>query len=134
MYERILVPLDGSALAEAALPAATRISGLLGVRLHLIRVIPESTVAAELEPGQREAAAYLDAHAMRLASADHFATRDALSGPIGATLLEAILPTDLVVMTAHGAGRQRRAPLGSVTERLVSEADEPVLIWHESLA
>jgi nucleotide-binding universal stress UspA family protein len=130
---RIVVPLDGSALAEAALPAAARMSGLLGVRIHLIRVIPKSTAAAVMGPGQREAAAYLDAQAMQLASADHFATKEVLVGPIGAMLLEAILPTDLVVMTAHGAGRQRRAPLGSVAERLVAEAVGPVMLLHQGI-
>jgi nucleotide-binding universal stress UspA family protein len=125
--------LDGSALADAALRAAARMSGLLGVRLHLIRVVPKSTAAAVMDPGQREAAAYLDAQAMRLASADHFATKEVLVGPIGAMLLEAILPTDLVVMTAHGSSRQQRAPLGSVAERLVAEAVGPVMLLHQGI-
>ncbi|MDA1129192.1 MAG: universal stress protein [Chloroflexi bacterium] len=44
MYDRIVVPLDGSELAEQVLPFATRISLGLGIPIHLVRVfhsVPE---------------------------------------------------------------------------------------------
>jgi nucleotide-binding universal stress UspA family protein len=39
MFEHLLVPLDGSRLAEAALPAAATLSKTLGARVTLIHVI-----------------------------------------------------------------------------------------------
>ncbi len=39
MYERIVVPLDGSELAELALPAAAELARLSGAPIHLIRVV-----------------------------------------------------------------------------------------------
>ena len=39
MYKRILVPLDGSKLAERALPAAEELARLMQTPLHLVRVI-----------------------------------------------------------------------------------------------
>jgi nucleotide-binding universal stress UspA family protein len=128
MVARIVAPLDGSDVAESALPAAARLSRLLGVQIHLVRVVPVSRHAVDIDAMRQDAAAYLDARVMRLAAVDLFATRAVLSGPIGATLLEAILPTDLVVMTAHGAGGTRQAPLGRVATRLVAKADAPVLL------
>lgn len=130
MVARIVVPLDGSDIAASALPAAVRLSRLLGVRPHLVRVVPVTQPATDLDAMRQDAAAYLDAQVMRLAAVDLFATRAVLVGSIGATLLEAILPTDLVVMTAHGAGGEQTAPLGRVATRLVAEADGPVLLLH----
>ena len=130
MVARIVVPLDGSDVAESALPAAARLSRLLGVQLHLVHVVPVSQRATDIDALRHEAAAYLDAQVMRLAAVDLFATRAVLVGPIGSTLLDAILPTDLVVMTAHGAGGQQTASLGRVATRLVAEADGPVLLLH----
>lgn len=132
MVARIVVPLDGSDVAETVLPAAARLGRLLGVQLHLVRVVPVSRRAVDIDAMRQEAASYLDAQIMRLAAVDQFATWAVLVGPIGSTLLEAILPTDLVVMTAHGAGGKLRAPLGRVATRLVAEADAPVLLLHLS--
>jgi nucleotide-binding universal stress UspA family protein len=130
MVARIVVPMDGSDVAESALLAAARLSRLLGVQLHLVRVVPVSRRATDIDVMQHDAAAYLDVQVMRLAAVDLFAKRAVLAGPIGSTLLEAILPTDLVVMTAHGAGGEQHAPLGRVATRLVAEADAPVLLLH----
>ena len=127
---RVVVPLDGSDLAESALPAAIRLSRLLGVRPHLARVVPASRHPIDIDAMRQEAAAYLDAQVMQLTAVDLSATRAVLEGPIGSTLLEAILPTDLVVMTAHGAGGEHRAPLGRVATRIVAEAEAPVLLLH----
>jgi nucleotide-binding universal stress UspA family protein len=114
MVAKIVVPLDGSDVAESVLPAAARLSRLLGVPPYLVQVVPNSRGAMDIDVDamRHAAAAYLDAQVMRLAAADLFATRAVLTGPIGSTLLEAILPTDLVVMTAHGAGGEQHAPLG----------------------
>lgn len=132
MVARIVVPLDGSDVAETVLPAAARLSRLLGVQLYLVRVVPMPRRAMDIDAMRHEAGAYLDAQVMRLAAVDLFATRTVLSGPAGSTLLATIQPTDLVVITAHGAGGEQTAPLGRVATRLVAEADAPVLLLHLS--
>jgi nucleotide-binding universal stress UspA family protein len=134
MVARIVVPLDGSDIAESVMPAAARLSRLLGVQPHLVHVVPISRDAMDMDVDamRQGAAAYLDAQVMRLAAVDLFATRAVLTGPIGSTLLGAILPTDLVVITAHGVGGEQHAPLDRVATRLVAEADGPVLLLHLS--
>ena len=72
MFDQILVPLDGSELAERALPCATHLAQAIGGRLHVVRVldmiahatwaplpvfIPADVYAQE----EREARAYLEA-------------------------------------------------------------------------
>ena len=44
MYQRIVVPLDGSDIAELAIPEAERMARLTGAPLHLIRVVDPSQV------------------------------------------------------------------------------------------
>ena len=58
MFRKILVPLDGSELAEQALPYARRLAGTLG-RLLLVRASSDDASAADVED-------YLDGHANRL--------------------------------------------------------------------
>jgi nucleotide-binding universal stress UspA family protein len=128
MVGRVVIPLDGSERAEAALPVAARWGGDLGVRPHLVRVVDTSTQLTTEEEARREAAAYLDEQARRLSVYDAVATSEVLTGPTVRALLEAIGPADLVVMTTRGRGGLGRALLGSVAERLVREAAGPVLL------
>ena len=74
LFRRIMVPVDGSALAERPLPAAMRITGATGAAVHLVRVVepPDATpgtapqdaapvrIADWLRMVQAEAAAHLD--------------------------------------------------------------------------
>lgn len=126
MLARIVVPLDGSDSAEAALPVAARWAGVLGVRCHLVRAVEASP--RETDEMRRAAAAYLDEQVMRLSAHDTAASSEVLLGPAVPALLDAIGPADLVVMTTRGHGGLRRALLGSVAEQLVREAAGPVLL------
>jgi nucleotide-binding universal stress UspA family protein len=125
---RIVVPLDGSTTAEAALAAAATLSDTLGVRPHLVRVVDASTRSANAERLEREAAAYLEGQTAQFRARDIMATSQVLHGPVAPTLLATIGSGDLVVMTPRGQSRVRRALLGSVAERLVREASASVLI------
>jgi nucleotide-binding universal stress UspA family protein len=125
---RVVVPLDGSAAAEAALPVAATLSGTLGVRTHLTQVVDAPTRLATACTLEREAAAYLEEQAARLRAWDVLATSLVLHGPVARTLLAAIGHADLVVMTPRGRSGVRRALLGSVAERLVREAPASVLL------
>ncbi|HEU0116402.1 MAG TPA: universal stress protein, partial [Thermomicrobiales bacterium] len=128
---RLVVPLDGSTRAEAALPVAARLASLLGLRVHLVQAVDiaaHSSAAAERE---RAAARYLAAQAQRLASSDIVATSETVPGAAATVLLTTIGPMDLVVMTPRGRAESGAAPLGSVAERLVREAAGSVLLVRD---
>ena len=77
---------------------------------------------------QRFAEEYLAEQAQQLRNRDLTATAEVLTGSPAVTLLDAIRPDDLVVMTTHGRGGVRRWLLGSVADKLVRAAAAPVLL------
>ena len=139
---RLVVPLDGSPLAERALPVAAALAGDLGLPVHLVRVVDVDALRAAVQVGIHAAAAnarsqavvcrraeeYLAAQAQRLRDRDLPATSDVRTGPPAAELLAAIRPGDLVVLTTHGRGGLQRWLLGSVADKLVRLAAAPVLL------
>lgn len=140
-FPGILVPLDGSALAEAALPVAQRYASAFGSTLHLVRVVPipvygDSGMTASygnlLDDLTSAAEAYLDSVKRRPEMPDKIETR-VLVGSTATELLEYVEGNaiSLVAMTTHGRGGFVRAALGSVTGRLVG-SDAPVLVVRAS--
>lgn len=139
---RILVPLDGSELAEAALPLAAGVARRSGAGVVLVRVTgigvlvdspyipPAIDTAAEVEGERREAWRYLEGVAERLGSegveVDGLEVRE---GPPAAAILElAREGADMVAMATHGRGGFRRWLLGSVSDKVLRGADVPVLL------
>jgi nucleotide-binding universal stress UspA family protein len=141
---RLVVPLDGSALAEEALPTAQVLATRLGVPMHLITVIDiMRLIPAELGPVVAfDAAVYeetlsqLDAGAAALlAETSERLERDGLHtssqvahGSPYMTIADAVHDGDLIVMTSHGRSGVQRWLLGSVAEKLVREAPVPVVL------
>jgi nucleotide-binding universal stress UspA family protein len=139
---RIVVPLDGSDLAEQAVPVAAAVAADLGVPVHLMRVLDVDALRATVQAGIHAAAAYLRSQeeiqryaeeylaeqVQQLRNRDLTATAEVLTGSPAVTLLDAIRPDDLVVMTTHGRGGVRRWLLGSVADKLVRAAAAPVLL------
>lgn len=139
MFTKILVPLDGSALAERALPLAVQIAKGSGARMVLYRVVPYFTVLAA-DPllyeemnrlGEDEALSYL----RRI--------RNDLLDPLSADTIcevgsaaDSILQyaqdhaVDLIVMSSHGRSGFNRWVYGSVAERIMSQAPCPTLILN----
>lgn len=143
MYRSILVPLDGSATAELALPVAAEIARRTDAALRLVRVLrpdaPPLPWAGGLpvEQGERELAPtadhrraqdYVDAAVARLVEQGIAATGTLRLGDAAPELAReaAVAQADLVVMTTHGRGLSR-AVLGSVTQELVRRSAVPVL-------
>ncbi len=147
--DRIVIPLDGSALAEQALPMAKILSKRRGWPVHLVRVVDLDEIVREIwqdrhgdlyrlpkdeayeEARKRceaRAAAYLAEHAERLRQEGVQADLAVATGTPAFVLLELVKPGDLVVMTSHGYGGLRRWLIGSVAEKLIREAQSPVLI------
>lgn len=145
--QSVLVPLDGSALAEEALPIARAVVERTEGRLHLVRVTPPlpspeegplgSLTADLIESEALTASMYLDEVAQELETARPV-TRSAPQGPVVEELAAFARDqgVDLVVMTSHGRHGLLRWALGSVTEGLLP-GPAPVLVLKpegESLA
>lgn len=144
--QRIVVPLDGSALAEQSLPLAVSLAQDMDLPVHLVRVVDfdlvEATVVAGLAAAEacarqqaelaREARAYLlqQAHTHQLP--DCVVTSEVLIGYPVAELLAAIQPEDLTVLSTHARGGLARWMIGSVAEDLVRRSAGPVLLVRSS--
>jgi nucleotide-binding universal stress UspA family protein len=144
---RLLVPLDGSELAEAALPVATALAQRLAVPIHLVRATNSAKVLATLGGSgpfpaappasiydqlgndlENEATTYLGGVAKGLQAEGIDASWAVRDGSPYAEIANAIEPGDLLVMTSHGRSGVMRWLLGSVAEKLVREAPAPVLL------
>ena len=140
-YRSILVPLDGSPLAEQALPLAIQIAqqGNSKLRLALVHQIPP----APLDPGsarmftsielatRKSERAYLRGVQARLRERGiRLSSAVTLKGAVGPTLAQYTreIGVDLVVMATHGRGGVRRAWLGSVADHLIHHLEIPVLL------
>jgi nucleotide-binding universal stress UspA family protein len=118
---RVLVPLDGSAAAERAVPVAAELADDLGVPIHLVRVVAG-------EAARREAEEALAAAVRRLRDRDLAATGEVRVGAAVPELLATARESDVVAMTTRRRGGVRRWLLGSVADELVRQASAPVLI------
>jgi nucleotide-binding universal stress UspA family protein len=127
MLKTILVPLDGSPLAERSLGLATALSIPTGAHLLLVRVS-----AGEAPPdGGAAFGTYLEKTAADLRDRGFGVEIAELSGePVARTIGEAAreYPADLIALTTHGRTGPRRWVLGSVAQGLVTCSPVPVLV------
>jgi nucleotide-binding universal stress UspA family protein len=142
MSNPILVPLDGSELAEEALPIATELAIRWREPLHLILVhqspsiflAPEAGPASLLgldEEVRRNLKAYVDRTAARVAEASGVTVVPILLDGQVVPVIAHYATTQvarLVVMTTHGRGGVSRMFLGSVADRLIRHLRCPVIL------
>lgn len=141
MYRSILVPLDGSAFAEQALPVAVSIATASGAKLTIVRAWDPSNYHfdSELTPPFLNAAAhdrmvateYLDAVAARLRTTSEVPVNVAVVAGRAADAIHECgtnVAADLVVMTTHGLTGLSRAWLGSVADAVIRAVATPVLL------
>ena len=135
----ILVPLDGSQVAEAALAPAKELAQKFGAEIVLAQVlswagqaylfdVPGTTVA-EIDVEMTKAAAEYLARVAGTLGTERPAKADVLHGMPAEALIDLVErdALDLVVMTTHGRGGLSRAALGSVADRVL-HASCPVLL------
>src|SRR5919201_1177493 len=131
MLRTILVPLDGSPLAEYALPYAERLADACSARLVLTRVLPvySSEPPQENLTSADEAWAYLERIAARLRAHGRHVETSAVWGEPVEMILERVRATraDLVVMATHGRSGAGRWLYGSVADQVLRRALVPVL-------
>lgn len=142
MVRSIVVPLDGFAFGEYALPLALSLARRAETPVKLLHVLePMKDVVADLMVYQgllrleycRKKQDYLDGVIQRLrAVSDVPVTAELLEGDIVPTIRKAAENADLVVMTTRGRGPLARFWLGSVADQLVRELSVPLLLLHPS--
>lgn len=134
--EKILVPLDASTLAEAALPTATDMARTSGARLLLLRAAQAHTLPG-VDPTEAEikvvseAETYLAEVKERLGTAGITNVETTVwYGPAAAAIVEAAQfhRVGLIVMTTHGRSGLGRLILGSVAESVLRGTPTPILL------
>ena len=139
----VILPLDGSATAEAAIPHAVEMSKLLGVGISLIRAVSPASHADAfveympdsyerlVEEAREDAEEYLDGVATRIRDQGISEVRtEASIGNASSAIVDLARAADdpLVVMATHGRSGIGRWMLGSVADRVVRHGPGPVLV------
>ena len=138
---KIVVPLDGSSLAEHALPFATSLALASNASLHLVSVVPAAafvdpyefpaTVSGALVRTQAEMRGYLVRAAARVMRVTGVPTTGETRFDSPVTAILSVVReqnADVIVMTSHGRGGIARAWLGSTADALVRHSPVPVLV------
>jgi nucleotide-binding universal stress UspA family protein len=137
MFKHILVPLDGSSLAETALPPAAHMAQVFKASVMLIHVI-EKDAPKEVHKDRhltepKEAEAYLKEAASRAFSPDtqvewHVHMEEVKDVARSIVLHAEELEQDLVVMCTHGRGGVSDWLMGSIAQQVISSGETPVLL------
>lgn len=142
MFHKVLVPLDGSRAAEAALEQATYLASRTGGNLLLVQVLSNYMVTDNppLTPDFREqldlrdrgeARKYLGGVELRVQGQGLLCQSEVIeSGNPAEGILDCAesRSVDLIVLTSHGRSGLSRFLLGSVAERVLRHAVCPVLV------
>ena len=139
MYETILLPTDGSDGATAALDHAVGAAEAYGAALHVVSVVDRRVVLAA-DPDEKESVR-ADLTDEATEAVERLADRAREAGVETTTATPEGVPhreiladadragADLLVLGTHSrTGRERRLTLGSTTERVVTDADRPLLV------
>ena len=144
MFKHLLVPLDGSHLAELALPPALELAGCFDSEITLLCVTRTPYIAtstdgsayADLvinlrEQAHEEATQYLQAQQGSLRQQGYKVHIHVTEGePIAQVILDVAqgVDVDTIVMSTHGRGGISRWVFGSVADRVLRQADIPVVL------
>jgi nucleotide-binding universal stress UspA family protein len=146
MYKRIVVPLDGSDLANEALAPARELAKRLDVPLHLIRAVDPTAysrvgsigmgfdytaVDALLSEEEQDATSYIDEQVKSLTDDGFTVSGTVLRGYAAAAITTSTEEGDLLVMASHGRTGVRRWFLGSVAEEVLRQSSVPVLLIRQ---
>ena len=137
--KRILVPLDGSPLAESALPFVEDLAVSLHASLVLQDVVvptpelsaaflPYSTsILNELQAGAKK---YVEGVAKRIAKQGVRVETNVAVGQAAETILDAAKQTgaDLIALSTHGRSGPARWIMGSVADAVIRHSDRPCLV------
>ena len=147
MYDRILVPVDGSPTSDRGLAEAIKLAKLTGARLLLLHAVdlaalsvtPEAGAAtASLYEALRESGEQILARAKDNASNAGIAAETVLADTLAGRVSDLVVDqatqwhADLIVIGTHGRRGVGRFLLGSDAEQIVRTAPVPVLLVRAS--
>ena len=139
MFERIIVPLDGSQTAEMVFPYLATIGLCFGSRIRLIRVCESNLMVSDCRR-------YLEAVAKRLESLSPNSQTKQLYNVEISVLLGSSNPSDsiltsardmtstLIITASRGASNQGRWPIGNVCAGILRSSDCPVLLVRKKVS
>ena len=147
-YSSILVPLDGSARAEAAIPVALSIAQSQNAKIILAHTITDPTVtqtqpndsqmlelrARFIEQSRKLATAYLKRVQQRYTGAGIDIDSTLVTGPDSRREIISAIDThscDLIVLASHGASGHTDVPSGDVAGFIVARSPIPALMMRE---
>ncbi|HEX9972499.1 MAG TPA: universal stress protein [bacterium] len=139
MFKHILVPLDGSRLAESVLPVTSYLAKTLNASVTLFHVIEQDApkeVHGEMHLNDpEEANEYLKGIVEQAFPAEvkvdyHVHTAEAKDVARSIVEHESEFTHDLIVMCTHGRGRALHLLLGSIAQQVINKGNIPVLIIH----
>ena len=152
MFDRILLPLDGSQLSEQSLPMVQDLALRYGSTIHLLRVVQSDSEVDDIHESinyrladmEREntrrvnearlerAKNYLEEVRSRLVEAGANVDEPVTirQGEPSNAIIEHVKSNgiDLIAMSTHGYGGLRRLLVGSVADKVVRSCDVPVIL------
>ena len=143
MFGRILVPLDGSELAERALPQAEELARLSGAPIRIVRIVDVGKLATHgslafgvapaalqraLDNEEGFAREYVERIAREVTARGVAASSEYRYGVADREIVNLTQPDDLIVMATHGRGGVSRWFMGSVAEEVARRSPVPVML------
>lgn len=138
MFTHLLVPLDGSEMAESVLPAAVHLARTLGARLTLLHVLehnaPDEVHGQRHITSEQEGRRYLAETAARLPPGlsveEHVHPNEEHN--IARSIVEHAqeFGVDLILVCTHGRSNLRRWLFGSIAQQMLALGNTPVLVIY----
>ena len=143
MYKKIMVPLDGSQVAECVIPHIERIAGKSTARVVLVTVVEPLDIPTRGQiaisdeeikqidnEGKNEATKYLKQVSSRLTAAGVNTDTVILTGKPADSIASYAVNNgvDLIIMATHGRSGISKIFWGSVAEKILRATDIPVLL------
>lgn len=131
VFNRVLVPLDGSDVAEAILSRVEELTAKLGAEVVLLEVLSEAGVLPTTAHQEyNEAKEYLDGITQRLRDQGIEASAAIRYGEPAEEIVDYAQANkvDLIAMSTHGRSGVSRWVFGSVAEKVLRGTDVPILL------
>jgi len=148
LYQRILVPLDGSQRAEHVLPIITQLAHVHQPKIHLVHVVQTPEMARQMPPAREdidlsnrviarnreEAGHYLEqlksrSYLQGIAVQTHLITSDHTAAALHQVVEREHI--DMVIFSAHGYSGKHQWPYGSVVNNFILYGEVSLLIVQD---
>jgi nucleotide-binding universal stress UspA family protein len=147
MFHQLLVPLDGSASSELALPVSARLARAMGATLTLLRVVPAPEDLAwrsvgplqDVSEAHEQEQAHANTYMQRVAAAEMLSGLHVVQMVTEGNATQRILAeaqtrqADLIVMCSHGETGLKRRVLESVSMRVARQSPVPLLLLRPAV-